>query len=631
MLDNIREAKIEKLNRLVAAGEEAYPQESKKEYTNQYVVEHFDELTEKPLTLAGRIKSMRVMGALAFVHIEDESGKIQILVKRDIVGDERFDLFANNIDMGDFIQATGTLFITKTGEKTLQADAWKLLAKTLLPIPSEFYGLKDIEALLRKRYLDLMMNQETRELFLKKTIFWKTIRTFLNNEGFSEVDTPALEGIAGGADARPFITHHNALDRDFFLRISLELPLKKMLVGGFEKIYEIGKVFRNEGIDAEHLQDYLAMEFYWAYGDMEKGMDAVERMYKEIVKNVVGEDMKTQYDDVEIDWSGTWPRVDYFVEFKKETGIDLSGEVSVEELKKKADELGIKYDTADGKGRMIDTIYKKTVRQRLIQPCFLVGHPLEVSPLAKKDPNDTKRVLRFQPIACKSELGNGFSELNDPQDQRQRFEEQAKLREAGDEEAQMLDEDFIEALEYGMPPAVGFGLSERLFSFLMNRSIRETVVFPPMKEEGEVKTGKAKETKIAVVVLNKGASMERWEEMNTVGHLNAAFAARGGKGLLMQDEIQTKDNQAIKLNIQHAILIKEAGSSEVIQKLIKESKVQKLDVAEFTREMLKTTNDKKIIEETKAKDIDDVEFLGALVFGEKGKVESLTKEFELYK
>ena len=483
MLENIREAKLEKMQRLVAAGEEAYPQESTKDFANHYVVEHFDELTEKPMTLAGRIKSMRVMGALAFVHIEDESGKIQILVKRDILGDERFDLFANNIDMGDFIQATGTLFITKTGEKTLQADAWKLLSKAILPIPSEFYGLKDTEALLRKRYLDLMMNPETRELFKKKTLFWNTIRTFLNNEGFFEVDTAVLEAIPGGADARPFITHHNALDRDFYLRISLELPLKKMLVGGFEKIYEIGKVFRNEGIDAEHLQDYIAMEFYWAYGDMTKGMDAVERMYKEIVKNVIGEEMKTEYDGELIDWSGNWPRIDYFEEFKKETGIDLSGEVSVEILKQKANELGIPYEAADGKGRMIDTIYKKTVRQRLIQPCFLTGHPLEVSPLAKKDPSDPKRVLRFQPIACRSELGNGFSELNDPLDQRQRFEEQMKLREAGDEEAQMIDEDYVEAMEYGMPPAVGFGLSERLFSFLMNKSIRETVVFPPMKEK----------------------------------------------------------------------------------------------------------------------------------------------------
>ncbi len=483
MLENIRDAKIEKLHKLVAAGEQAYPQTSRKDFANKQVLDKFDDLQGKTLVLAGRIKSMRVMGALAFVHIEDESGKIQVLLKRDIIGDERFDLFANNIDLGDFIQAEGELFTTKTGEKTLQASVWKLLSKSILPIPSEFYGLKDTEALLRKRYLDLMMNPQTRELFEKKSVFWKTIREVLGNEGFLEVDTPVLETIAGGADARPFITHHNALNRDFFLRISLELPLKKMLVGGFEKIYEIGKVFRNEGIDAEHLQDYIAMEFYWAYGDMEKGMELVERMYKEIVKNVVGTSMKTEYDGEEIHWAGEWPRVDYFEEFKKETGIDLSGKVTVEELKQKADELGIRYDAADGKGRMIDTIYKKTVRQRLIQPCFLVGHPLEVSPLAKKDPSDPQRVLRFQPIACRSELGNGFSELNDPRDQRERFEEQMKLRNAGDEEAQMLDEDFIEALEYGMPPAVGFGLSERLFAFLMNKSIRETVVFPPMRSE----------------------------------------------------------------------------------------------------------------------------------------------------
>jgi len=335
---------------------------------------------------------------------------------------------------------------------------------------------------LRKRYLDLMTNPETRELFRKKNIFWQTIRTFLASNGFLEVQNPVFEHTPGGADAEPFTTHHNALDQDFYMRISLELALKRLLVGGYEKVFEIGRVFRNEGIDRHHLQEYDAMEFYAAYWDLQKGIEFSENLYKEVVKNVTG-GMITEYEGAKIDWSKKFPVVDYFDAFKKETGIDLSEDISVETLMAKADELGIKYEKSYGKGRMIDTVYKKTVRQKMIQPCFLVGHPIEVSPLAKKDPNNPKKVLRFQVVAGKAELCNAFAELNDPIDQKARFEDQMKLREAGDSEAQMIDDDFVEALEYGMPNAFGFGLSERLFSFLMDKSIRECVVFPAMKSK----------------------------------------------------------------------------------------------------------------------------------------------------
>ena len=484
MLEDLRQTRVEKLNKLTNAGLEAYPEKSQKDFSNIYALENYENLADKDIFLTGRIRSLRQMGALVFFHIEDETAKIQCLLKRDLLGDELFDLFAQNIDIGDFVQVEGKLFKTKTEEKTVEVKSWKILTKSINPIPTEFYGLKDKEELLRKRYLDLIVNPQTKEIFRKKNVFWKTIREILSNENFLEVDTPVLEAVPGGADAKPFVTHHNALDRDFYLRISLELPLKRLLVGGFEKVYEIGKVFRNEGIDAEHLQDYIAMEFYWAYGDMEKGMELVEKMYKEIVKNITGK-LETEYDGNKINWEGSWPVLDYFEEFQKATGIDLSEDVSTEELKKKANELGIKYEMSYGKGRMIDTIYKKTVRAKLIQPCFLTGHPIEVSPLAKKDPKNPKKVLRFQPIAGGSELGNGFAELNDPIDQRSRLEEQMRLRKMGDDEAQMVDEDFIEAMEYGMPPAVGFGLSERLFSFIMDKPIRETVIFPPMKEKSE--------------------------------------------------------------------------------------------------------------------------------------------------
>ncbi len=482
MREDIIETRLEKLARLKEAFGDAYPETTARDTTVADALGRFDEIGGKVIVIAGRVRSLRSMGKIAFVHLEDGSGKMQVFLKDDVLGDS-FALFTENIDLGDFVEAEGTLFTTKTEEKTLLVSRWKLLGKSIRPIPSEFYGIRDEEELLRRRYLDLLTNPETRELFRKKNAFWATVRTFLTKRDFLEVQTPVLEHIPGGAEAEPFITHHNALDQDFFLRISLELSLKRLLVGGYERVFEIGRVFRNEGIDREHLQEFDHCEFYMAYTGFEAGMAMVEELYRDIVRAVAGDALTTTYEGIEIDWSKPFPRVDYFTEFKKETGIDLSGEVTVEELRAKADELGIKYETSYGLGRMIDTVYKKTVRQKLIQPCFLVGHPLVVSPLAKTDPNNPKRTLRMQPIALRSELGNGFAELNDPADQRARFEEQMQLRAEGDNEGMMLDKDFLEALEYGMPLAFGFGFSERLFAILMGRSVRETVIFPPVREK----------------------------------------------------------------------------------------------------------------------------------------------------
>lgn len=480
MREDILKTKLEKLENIKNAGMNPYPETTSKGIGNGEALENFDELGEKELVLAGRVKSMRPMGGSTFAHIEDGSGKIQIFLNKKNMPEDKYRLFAKNIEIGDFVEVSGKLFKTKQDEKSVEVIDWKVLSKNIRPIPTEHFGIKDEEEILRKRYIDLMMNSEIRKMFEKKNIFWQTTRKFLVDNGFLEVQTPVLEHTPGGADAEPFVTHHNALDRDFFLRISLELPLKRLLVGGYEKVFEIGRVFRNEGIDREHLQEFDHIEFYWAYSDMEKGMKFSEDMYREIVQKVTGGSI-TKHDDVEIDWSKKFPIVDYFTEFKKETEIDLNEDVTIEELMKKADELEIKYEKTYGLGRMIDTIYKKTIRKKLIQPCFLTGHPLAVSPLAKSDVDNPKKVRRFQIVAGASELCNAFSELNDPIDQKKRFEEQMKMREAGDKEAQMIDEDFVEALEYGMPPAFGFGMSERFFAFLMNKSIRETVIFPPMK------------------------------------------------------------------------------------------------------------------------------------------------------
>ncbi len=480
--EDIIKNKLEKLTQIRDYGMNPYPEKTERTATNAEALERFETILDKEITLVGRVKSFRPMGGSTFAHIEDGTGKIQLFLNKKNIPEEKYRLFAKNVEMGDFVQASGKLFKTKQDEKTLEVADWKILSKNIRPIPTEYYGLKDAEELLRKRYLDLMLNEETRELFRKKNVFWQSVRNFLSQEGFMEIQNPVFEHTPGGADAEPFVTHHNTLDQDFYMRISLELPLKRLLVGGYEKVFEIGRVFRNEGIDREHLQEYDSMEFYWAYADLKKGMQLSEKLFQEVVKNVAGE-MTTEYDGNKIDWSKKFTVIDYFTEFKKETGLDLNEELSIEVLRAKADELKIKYEKEYSKGKMIDTIYKKTIRKKIIQPSFLVGHPIDVSPLSKSDPSNPRKVLRFQIIAAAGELCNAFAELNDPIDQKNRFLEQMKAREAGDKEAQMMDEDFVEALEYGMPPAFGFGFSERLFALIMNKSVRETTTFPPVKEK----------------------------------------------------------------------------------------------------------------------------------------------------
>ncbi len=481
--EELRKVRLAKLDLLKKAGIDPYPVSSNRSNGIGEVLDQFDQISnnKKKITLAGRIRSIRTHGQLTFGNLEDESGSIQFLLRADILGEEKFKQFNDLFDMGDFAEVTGTLAKSLTGEKTLEAISYKLLAKSLRPVPQNYFGLKDLETKLRQRYLDLIANKETRELFVKKASFWATVRNFMIKQGFLEVQTPVLENVPGGAEAEPFVTHHNALNRDFYLRISLELPLKRLLVGGFDKVFEIGRLFRNEGIDREHLQEYDDMEFYWAYADYQDAMRLVEKLFKQVVKNVAGS-METEYEDQKINWGAKWEKVDYFTVFKKATGLDLN-KAKLEDLRKKAKELGIEDSERLVEGRLIDAIYKKTVRLDLVQPSFLVGHPLVISPLSKLDPKNPKKVLRFQVLAAGTELGNGWSELNDPLDQRVRFEEQMKLREAGDKEAQMMDEDFVEALEYGMPPAVGFGMSERVFAVLMDKSIRETTIFPLMKKE----------------------------------------------------------------------------------------------------------------------------------------------------
>ncbi len=477
-----REDRLKKLQALLASGLNPYPATCQRDRNLAQVTADFQSLVNsgEEISVAGRIRSLRTHGNLSFADLEDASGRFQMVFSKNELGAESYKSFSKLVDSGDFLEIKGKAFLTQKGEPSLMASAWKMLSKALRPIPDAWYGLKDEEERYRRRYLDILLNPQSRDMVVKRSRFWKAMRDFLLGEGFLEVETPVLETMAGGADARPFVTHHNALDIDVFLRISTgELWQKKLMVAGFEKTFEIGRQFRNEGMDAEHLQDYTQMEFYLAYADYRQGMALVERLYKYVAQETFGT-LQFKIRGFDVDLSRPWETYDYRETVKKMTGIDVL-EASEKEIKAKLDELGVEYDRQGFNiTRAIDNLWKYC-RKQIAGPGFLVGTPITVSPLAKRDEKNPALAQRFQVILAGSELGNGYSELNNPLDQDERFQEQEKLRAAGDEEAQAHDKDFVEALEYGMPPTCGFGVSERYFSFLMDKPARECQIFPLMR------------------------------------------------------------------------------------------------------------------------------------------------------
>ena len=467
-----------KLKELKEQGINPYPAKTDKKQTCQECLD--SKLSTKVIT-AGRLMTKRELGKISFARLKDGTGDIQIVFQQDETPEKIRSLFKKYIDIGDFIEASGKTFKTKTRETSILVENIKLLSKSILPLPEKYHGLKSEEDKLRKRYLDILTDEEVKDIFIKKAKFWNTIRDFLIKKGFIEVETPVLETSAGGAAATPFKTHHNALDIDVYLRISMgELWQKKLMVAGFEKTFEIGRQFRNEGMDMEHLQDYTQMEFYWGYANYKDGMKLVEEMYKKVAKEVFGT-LKFTTHGYKLDLGKKWEVYDYENLIEKNTGINIY-KSDKKDMMKKLKELEIDFDPSVDKWRMVDLLWKYC-RKKLTGPGFLTGQPVELSPLAKRDELDPRKVQQFQIIIAGSELGNGYSELNDPLDQEQRFERQAQLKEAGDTEAQDHDKEFVEALKYGMPPTCGFGVSERLFSYLMNKPIRECVIFPLMKPE----------------------------------------------------------------------------------------------------------------------------------------------------
>lgn len=438
-----------------------------------------EEHTKTKASIAGRLTSIRDIGKIAFATLYDGTGTIQLVFQDEELNAKDREFFKSYIDQGDFVGVQGTIFRTKRGELSILVKEFTLLTKSILPLPDKWHGIVDDEERLRRRYLDIIMNPETREMFVRKARFWQTMRSFFMEREFLEVETPVLENSAGGASATPFSTHHNALDIEVYLRISMgELWQKKLMVAGYPKTFEIGRQFRNEGMDAEHLQDYTQMEFYWGYANYKDGMKLVEELYKTLARETYGKTAFT-YQGKEFDLGGTWKTIDYANVVEKETGIDVL-EATKAEMEKKLRELKIEFQRGLERGRLMDLLWK-VCRKKINGPVFLTGQPVEVSPLAKRDPKDSRKVEQFQVILAGTEMGNGYSELNDPFDQEERFQEQRAMKEAGDSEAQDHDESFVEALKYGMPPTCGFGVSERLFSLLEGKPIRETVIFPLMR------------------------------------------------------------------------------------------------------------------------------------------------------
>jgi len=474
----------EKLDQLKEEGINPYPSHCQRTHSVEEVRKNFASLSKKKaeVTLVGRLKLVRLHGKSCFADLEDGSGRLQIYFQEDVLGPKNYQDFTAHIDLGDFLQVEGELFSTKRGEQTLRVKDWRLLAKALLPLPEKWHGLEDVETRFRKRHLDLIANQEVRQTFITRSKMTQLVRDFFNQRGFLEVYTPILQPLPGGAAARPFVTHHHALDMDLYLRIAPELYLKRLIIGGLERVYEVAPCFRNEGIDRAHNPEFTQVEFYQAYADYKDLMKITEDLLKFIFQGL-NKNLIFEYQGKKIDFTPPYPRLDFRQAILKETGIDLDKEKTLTALKKQVKKLGLEVDPRWGRGKLIDELYKEKVRPNIFSPIFLFNHPLELSPLAKKLADRPAYVERMQLVAAGMEVCNGFTELNDPLEQEERFRAQQELREKGDEEAQQFDHDFIEALKQGMPPTAGEGIGlDRLALLLTDQAnIREVLLFPTLK------------------------------------------------------------------------------------------------------------------------------------------------------
>lgn len=484
-MEDLRQIRLEKIENLRKFGIEPYADQYARTHMAQEIIEGFDPLEGQPVRVAGRIMSKRDQGKVIFMHIQDFSGQIQIYVKNDDIGGEWFS-YVSAFDIGDIIGVEGTVFRTRRGEISVHSQEINMLSKSLRPLPEKFHGLTNVDLRYRRRYLDLIVNPEVKEVFVTRSKIIKAMREFLEERGFLEVETPTLHAIAGGAAARPFITHHNTLDLELYLRIALELPLKRLIVGGFDKVFEIGRNFRNEGISIKHNPEFTMMELYQAYANYEDIMRLTEEMIAAIVQKVHGT-LELKYQGQALCFAAPWKRVHMLDAIAERTGVDFRRILTDEEAIQAAKDKGVRFKEGATRGQLINEFFEIFVEPQLIQPTFVIGYPVEISPLAKRSAGQPEFTDRFEAYIYGRELANAFSELNDPIDQRQRFEKQMAERAKGDEEAHMLDEDFVTALEYGLPPTGGLGVGvDRLVMLLTDApSIRDVILFPTMRPREE--------------------------------------------------------------------------------------------------------------------------------------------------
>jgi len=485
-LERITEQRLDSLSKIRARGIDPYPHSYHPSHTTREAITLFEQQGEssQDISLAGRIMSKRSMGKMSFLDIRDSSDKIQLSLRYNLLGQERYELL-QDIDIGDIIGAEGKLFRTKAGELTLEVSDFTMLCKSIRPLPEKWHGLADVEKRYRQRYLDLISNEESKSIFTLRSKIITAIRSFLDKQGFMEVETPVLQPHAGGALARPFVTHHHALDEDLYLRIALELHLKRLVIGGFDKVYEMGRVFRNEGISVKHNPEFTLLECYQAYSDYNDVMRLVEKILKHIARTVLG-DTKLACNGKTIDLGRPWQRLSLREAIENYCGIDFEDYPDADSLGSRMAEMGMEIDPGKGRGRLVDELLSTFVEPKLIQPTFLLDYPVEMSPLAKSKRGNSRLVERFEGFVGGREVANAFTELNDPVEQRERFQQQLR-EQAADEEVEIADEDFLQALEYGMPPTggLGMGIDRLVMLFANQQSIREVILFPQLKTKPE--------------------------------------------------------------------------------------------------------------------------------------------------
>lgn len=631
-LEEIRKVRLEKVNKLRELGINPYP--SKVNGNPSKISDALNSL-DHVVEVAGRLMAWREHGNVIFADLRDETGQIQLWFQRNNL-DEQFSSKGRPafgwktlklFDVGDFLYVKGKVVKTQAGEISIDVSDYQLLTKSIRPLPSSWYGFKDIEDKYRKRYLDILMNPSVKDMFIRKAKFWDVNRKFMKDRGFLEVETPILEHVTGGGDAKPFKTHHNALNEDFYLRISTELYLKRLIGAGFQKIYTLGPNFRNEGIDDEHLQEYYQIEWYWAYANYRENMAMVKEMFRYIAKEVYG---KTQFtkNGMTFDLNDEWQEIDYIEIIKTKLNIDIFKD-SVEKMNEVLKDNGIVLDKGIvNRDRLVDNLWK-IIRKSITGPAFLVNEPKFMSPLAKTKSDNEYITERFHVLLAGGELGNGYSELNDPLDQLQRFKEQQKARDSGDEEAQMMDTDFVEMLEYGMPPTTGYAHSERLFWFLEGVTAREGVFFPQMKRKDENFNSTVKQDFDHKLVIAIDLDLPAWQVMNTSAHAAAYLGNKMSEKFDTGKYFVTKDGVNLPRNSQYPIVTVSATKDQ-LKDLMKKVRESDLLYIGYVPEMMKTTDDKKLAKELSEKTESEVDYVGVGIFGPKGKVDAFTKDLPLW-